>query len=376
MSLIKSAMIGSVLALAMLAAATGSAAGQKAPLIYSTDLFHPADDPDDTFDLATMFALTEFDVRAIVLDNAKNRQETRLGRPPLDQMMAITGRKVRYAVGLSELLTSAEDKGEGQPAKYQGGVEMILSCLRESAEPVTLFETGSCRDFAAAFNRDPDLFRRKVKALYCVTGTGGQGEVPQKDWNVMLDPWAYFRMFDTGVPFYWGSTRPSVKSQSRGGTYSTSYWADQDKVIGACALPVRNYFVHGLTRSTTDPLEFLKSGPHPWPGGQRAMWCTAQLCHAAGRSIYQRGPGDYAALSPADAAAAGLADKRVDLFDFVPVSARAVDAPKVLAIEIQPASAKPNALLFRRLDKDDSYHAIMDRVLTNLLATLGRQEKN
>ena len=38
------------------------------PVIYCTDLFHPHDDPDDHFDLATLFALPELEVKAILLD--------------------------------------------------------------------------------------------------------------------------------------------------------------------------------------------------------------------------------------------------------------------------------------------------------------------
>ncbi len=109
-----------------------------------------------------------------------------------------------------------------------------------------------CRDVAAAFNRQPELFRKNVKALYCVVGTGGEGNVAQDDWNVKLDRWAYFRMFDVGVPFYWCSTRPIMKAD-KGGPFSTSYWADQDKVLRACPLPVQNFFVYCLTKSKADP---------------------------------------------------------------------------------------------------------------------------
>lgn len=65
------------------------------PIFYSTDLLHPYDDPDDHYDLATLFALEEFDVRGIVLDLGE-RQAQRSGKPALDQMMKITGRKVPW----------------------------------------------------------------------------------------------------------------------------------------------------------------------------------------------------------------------------------------------------------------------------------------
>jgi hypothetical protein len=48
--------------------ATGAHPPPRVPIIYSSDLYHPPQDPDDTYDLATLFALGEFDIRAIVLD--------------------------------------------------------------------------------------------------------------------------------------------------------------------------------------------------------------------------------------------------------------------------------------------------------------------
>jgi hypothetical protein len=51
------------------------------PVIYSTDLFHPPDDPDDHVDLATLFALPELDVRAIILDLGRIRPANPGGVP-------------------------------------------------------------------------------------------------------------------------------------------------------------------------------------------------------------------------------------------------------------------------------------------------------
>jgi hypothetical protein len=195
----------------------------------------------------------------------------------------------------------------------------------------------------------------------------------QRDWNVTLDRWAYLRMFELNVPFYWCGTRPIMGKRNKGGPYSTSYWVNQEDVLRACKKRVQNFFVYCLTRSKEDPMKFLDAGPQELPGGRRQMWCTGPLCHVAGRQIYQRGPKDFVALRPAEAARAGLADKRVDLYDFAPVAARVKEAPFVLTLLDEPQNAEPNALAFRRLDKNNSYQPIMESVLTNLMASLGRQ---
>ena len=53
------------------------------PVIYSTDLYHPHDDPDDHYDLATVFALPELDVKGVIIDMSNMgeiRGNQRLGK--------------------------------------------------------------------------------------------------------------------------------------------------------------------------------------------------------------------------------------------------------------------------------------------------------
>ncbi len=52
---------------------------RKVPYIYCSDLFHPAMDPDDHFDLAAVFRLKELDVKAVILDG-------HIDRPGQDQL--------------------------------------------------------------------------------------------------------------------------------------------------------------------------------------------------------------------------------------------------------------------------------------------------
>ena len=75
-------------------------AGRTVPVIYCTDLFHPHDDPDDHFDLATLYAMPELDIKGVVLDQGRKQLE-RLGRIPVSQMNRITGRKVPAVIGLA-----------------------------------------------------------------------------------------------------------------------------------------------------------------------------------------------------------------------------------------------------------------------------------
>jgi hypothetical protein len=253
----------------------------RVPILYSTDLFHPHDDPDDHFDLATLFAVPEFDIRGIVLDAGKN-EAVRTGEVPLRQMMHLTGRQVPYARGLVRDLESLEDKATAQPAPFQGGVSLILKALRESKGPVTVFTTGSLRDVAAAFNREPALLRAKVARLYVNAGHSGG----QREWNVDLDRHAYVRIMQSGLPIYW--------VPCFGPERHASLWKFRhDEILAAAPRSLQNFFIYALSKkppAELDPIKALTGGLKPaekeamWHA-ERSMWCTGAFFHAAGRTL-------------------------------------------------------------------------------------------
>jgi hypothetical protein len=364
-----SSLIQSLLLVTLVLVVGSQAAEPRIAIVHSTDLCHPHDDPDDHYDLACLFALNEFDIKGIVLDLGEHQAE-RPGRPAVEQMMHITGRKAPYAIGLDRPLRNLDDKALEAVEKFQGGVQLILSVLRDAEDKVVLHTTGSCRDVAAAFNREPELFRRKVRAIYMEIGTGPDGN--QDDYNVVISPLAYARLLESGLPVYWC---PCVGKDG----YSTWYHVDESAVVGACTRRVQNYFVYCLTQSKDAPIAFLNSGPHPLPSGIRNMWCTAPMFHAAGRKIYQRGDDDFVALSPRDAEKAGLGAKAVDVYEFVPVQVKVASLPQPGDSGQKPSplslSAKlnpPKAMTFVFRATSPRYERVVASCLKNLLSELGR----
>ena len=245
------------------------------PILYSTDLYHPADDPDDHFDLLTLFGMAEFDIRGVVIDLG-SRGKDRPASGALQQAMTLSGKTPPYATGLAANLESAADTGAQQPTETQGGVELTLRVLREAAAPMVLFATGSLRDFAAAYNRDPRLFESKVAALYINAGHSDGDQ----EWNVELDPAAYVRLLRSGLPIYW---IPCF------GERHGSYWKFRhEAVLAQQDASVQRFFLYMLTQSKAEPLEYLRLPPAEdaiqrfWPE-DRNMWCTGAFLHAAGR---------------------------------------------------------------------------------------------
>lgn len=290
----------------------------KVPILCTFDLYHPHEDPDDHFDLATLFAIREFDLRGFVLEHGE-RQQRQPGRIPLEQMMYLTGRKVPFAVGLDKRLKSPEDDGRNCPAEMQSGVELILEALRRSPRKMTVFTTGSLRDVAAAWNRDPEVFRKKVHRLYINIGDSSVRE----DYNIDLDKNAFMAIMRSGLPIYW-CVCDDGGPHTRGNRGLATLWIlDEGKAINAAPKLLQNYFYYALSRST-DPkaVAFLSKPPEAaelkWKdnrgGPPRPMWSTAPFFHAADLCIVETSPGHWIArrtLHPGQC--------KVIPYDFVPV---------------------------------------------------------
>lgn len=280
--------------------ASGAALSQtnSIPVIYCTDLFHPHVDPDDHFDLATIYSLRQLDLKGIVLDQGE-RQRQRPGKIPVSQLNRLTGRTVPVAAGLARKLASPADKALDQEADYQGGVRLILDTLRASPTPVMIAAVGSMRDITAAFNREPELFRAKVGKLLVFVGEASEPSF--QEYNVGLDPHAYTGLMRSGLPVYWVPCFDGGLWQNRG---HASFWqAKHAELLRDAAPELVQYFIYALEKEQADPLAFLSSPVDSRRkaqlfAGTRNLWCTAIFGVLADKIAAAKGAG-YA-LVPLD----------------------------------------------------------------------------
>lgn len=331
---------------------------QAVPVIYSTDLFHPHNDPDDHFDLATLFALPELEVKAILLDQG-GEQLKHPGSLPLAQMRRITGQKVPSAIGLAEKLSSSTDDGRAQPAQFQAAIELLLKTLRESQKPVTIITAGSVRDVCAAWNRDPNLFRQKVGRLYLNIGSADDGT---SEFNVQLDPLAYAGLMRSGLPIYWCPCLP-IPNVGSNTIYRTYWHFHQSDVLETAPRSLQNFFIYALQRPAAnelDPLKALKADPRPWRRlvweMDRNMWCTAPFLHAAGYQLRLSGQ-RWTLSRPAEAV-----DEAANPFTFIPAHVEVDDQGNTRK---SLNSASPNMQIFK-VSRPDAYQAAMRDSLRQL----------
>lgn len=334
----------------------------KVPVVYCTDLFHPHDDPDDHFDIAALYALEELDIRGIVLDQGK-KQDLRPGQIPVRQLNKLTGKNVPWAIGLSEPLKTPDDAALDQAEKYQSGVNLILDVLESSEGPVTIIAVGSLRDAAAAFNRNPDLFKRRVSRLMIFIGEASAGT---REWNVGLDPNGYIRIMNSGLPVWWVPCFDGGNFKNRG---NASFWrAAHADLLKHASDPVMNYFIYALMKKgSPDPLAFLDEDVDETAREQvlsetRNLWCTAVFTEAAGRKIVETEDGWIAVpgdLMKKDAPV-------IAVFRFTPVSVFVDENARVIYEE---SKRSRQVFRFQVVDRE-SYPRIMTSVTAHLIGDL------
>ena len=279
----------SLVAGVMLAGLAAVPAGQPVPVIYSTDLMHPHDDPDDHFDLACLYSIPEADVRAIILDQGQP-QSQRPGHVPVWQLNHLSKRHIPAAIGLPEKLRAPHDPALNQAAAHQNGVNLILQALENSREKVAILFVGSARDIAAAFNREPALFHKKARSI---TGFIGEASDPKNlEYNVQLDPQAYICLLRSGLPFNWVPCFDGGLWKNNG---HASFWKiRQRQVLEGTSEPLQRYFSYMLQSSTNDPIQSLALPLDPTDraammDGERNLWASAVLGIPLGRPMKLEG---------------------------------------------------------------------------------------
>ncbi|MHB0959513.1 MAG: nucleoside hydrolase [Pirellulaceae bacterium] len=257
----------------------------RLPVLYCTDLFHPHDDPDDHFDLATLYSIPEVDLLGIVLDQGGN-QKQRPGAIPVSQLNDLTGKKVPVAIGLERPLKSPLDTGIDQQEEFQAGIRLIIESLRESPQPVIIFAVGSMRDLVAAFHREPELFRTKVRRIGAYIGEASREEFVE--YNVGLDPHAYVGLLRSGLPVYWLPCFDGGLWQNAG---HASFWqARHEDLLRNSPPELIQFFIYALEKQTGDPLAFVRSPVDSQRkerlfADTRNLWCTATFAVLAEREL-------------------------------------------------------------------------------------------
>lgn len=331
--------------------------------IHQTDIFHPHGDPDDHWDLATVYALAAqgaLDLRGIMFDYPPAHRQgdpATLAASQLGCLTGITG--IPVVVGSMFPMRHRKDAQEDRGRAARASAEWLCRTLEASEEPVVINIVGSCTDVALAGLMRPDLFEAKCKAIYLNAGAANPGEGGELEYNVRLNPGSYAAVFDLPCPVYWCPCwhRTEVREVGVNGTW---YSFMQGEILRNVGAPLCNFFLYMLSRSD-DPkyLRYL-NGPvdaallEDFSAKARSMWSTAAILHAAGLGV-----GAANGLQPVGL----IADP---VFEFLPVSITCADDGQTVW---KPSTAESRRYIFQ-IRRPDMYAPAMTAALGALLKNI------
>jgi hypothetical protein len=309
--------------------------GQAAiPIIDVTDLYHPPQDPGDNFDLLAAYALPEVDLKAVIFDctgvfrqpvakdpgpglATDTRGPREPGFIPVWQLNYVFNRNVPCAAGPFSRMKSPKDTMRDVPGFQQQGVELILQVLRTTPEPVQIVSFGSGRPIAVAYNREPELFRKKVARIHLCAGASAPGYL---EWNVALDRNAIVCLLRSQLPL---ALYPCAADNARGVGYdvhspahsydshNTYYKLPNLQFIERMQPQLRRYLEFAFARSVR--MDFLRALDEDAASPVEAalfskehyVWETGVWLCATQRRLVRRADGHYrivpaAAVGPAD----------------------------------------------------------------------------
>jgi hypothetical protein len=331
------------------------------PFIHATDLFHPHADPDDHYDLATVFSLVVqglYDVRAIVIDFPP---AGRTGDPDVmgvAQLNYLTGLSVPVWIGNRNVMKSRNDTQPDANMEDHQAVNRIVEALKQSKEPVVINIVGSATDVAVASKKEPGVFKEKCKAIYLNAGSAFVNEKKELEYNVKLDPVSYSAIFDVPCPLYWLPCWHVTEDGARG-EHGSYYKFLQGDVFPKISKRLLNYLLFMLSRDTSSRwLRALESEPDQellkkFSALERAMWCTAGFFHAAG--LYVDTQGNMKTNSD------GMKDP---LFVFEPVEVLCDDR----GYTAWQKTSKPTNRYILKINRADIYPRLMTDALATVLA--------
>lgn len=285
---------------------------KKTPIIDITDLYYPPQDVGDNFDIVAAYALPEIELRAVILDatqkfrqpiaddnNPMFRDLRGIGRDPgfisIAQMNYIFDRDVPAAAGPFEMMSSPQDRMEHIPKFQQKGIELLLEALRGSNEQVVIVSFGSTRALAVAYNREPELLRRKVKKIHVAAGSSSQSFM---EWNVLLDSHAMVCLLQSDLPIDIYPCATEAGPFAYGS--NNSYWQlDNMSFIKGMSPPLRRYL--GFAFGHLHRMDYLRALDEELPDSfmedvyrmSHHVWETAIWTQVAGLTLVREETGDY-----------------------------------------------------------------------------------
>jgi len=278
-------------------------AGNRIPVIVITDLYQPAQDIGDNFDLITPYALSEIDLKGVILDvTEKFRKETMIDgtsfRDPgficVEQLNYIFNRNIPVACSPFTPMRSEYDQMRDISPYQQQGLDLFFNILKKSKGKVQVVSTGSARLLAVALNRNSRLLKKKIEKIHFCAGSSSNAF---REWNIELDTLAAYRLLKSNLPI---SVYPCAtqKGPFDRGQYNTFWMLDDLSFIRQMDRKLQNYLIFAFLRKNSTgffnymdvPIpkvdaDLMESGFYRKKPAKHYVWETAVWMQVAGRVL-------------------------------------------------------------------------------------------
>ncbi len=340
----------------------------KHTVLLTTDLYHPHNDPNDHWNLATLFALHKagrIELAGILCDEDKpgrQRWFDRFGDPSIEsvsQLNYLTASFVPVGVGSHAPLASDEDLERAAAKGHMvSSINLMLSVLERSEYPVDIHMTGSCRDVVIAARMRPELFRRGRVRIFLNAGTWGPQD--PMEYNVTLEPYSFSRVFEIPCDIFWSPCFERIEYPYHVTERANYYEIDQKDYLPYLSPGLQNYFLYMFDHVREGGwLSYVQGGVNRerldfWCQKKRQMWSTPGFLLSAGL------------VCTKDGRLAEEGAEEEPLFAFTPVS---VTCQRNGLLDWMDTDADTGIRMFRLSDKE-RYPEAMGKVVLDLLKTI------
>lgn len=273
-------------------------------VILTTDLYHKHADPNDHWNLATMYSLAYqgfIRFAGIMCDDDRSIREDgsflHFGDPSVQsvaQLNYITGMAVPVGIGSRRPIKKKEDLDEVLKAGDRiSSVTLLLDTLQRSESKVDIHMCGSCKDVLIAYKYAPELFEKKCDSIYLNAGTYVKQD--PIEYNVSLEPYAYSQIFKIPCNICWGPCFDEIRHPFLPSQRATFYRVDQREILPYMSERIKKYldYMYGVVFDKSwltylrEPLEenFFDKWIDEWTGYNRQMWSTPGYLLSAGKVV-------------------------------------------------------------------------------------------
>lgn len=298
-------------------------------VILTTDLYHRHADPNDHWNLASMFSLAlQKQIRFVGILCDDDRALTddgsfkHFGDPSVQsiaQLNYITGMAVPVAFGSRKPIKSKADLDAVLRAnKKISSVTLLLDALQRAENKVDIHMCGSCKDVVIAYYHAPELFAQKCDCIYLNAGTYEKQD--PLEYNVSLEPYAFSRIFQIPCNIRWAPCFDALRPYPYVPAKRANYFEmEQWDMLPYMSESLKKYFnyMYGLVTGVgwlsylRAPLD--KALLETWAHDKRQMWSTPGFLLSADKCVDEQ------------AQIKDCADVQTPLYTYRPVHVKVTD---------------------------------------------------